>query len=54
MNEGIGSSTCLSIRSYSFSITSTSKTVVIASARVIGRRVNTSRRVEFRSMPWMK
>ena len=54
MNEGIGSSICLSIRSCSFSITSTSKAAVIASARIIGHRVNTSRRVEFRSIPWMK
>ena len=51
MNEGIGSSIRFSIRSCSFSITSTSKAAVIASARVIGRRVNTSRREEFRSMP---
>ena len=54
MNEGIGFSIRFSIHSCSFSITSTSKAAVIASARVIGRQVNTSHRDEFRSIPWMK
>jgi len=53
MNVGMGSSTLLTIRSFSLSIFLTFKVVLIASSKVTGLRDKISQIVEAKSMPWM-